>query len=371
MEKFSVISSPREIYKKMLDDINSAKKSIYLETYIFSKDEIGNQFRDALIKKAKEGIKVFVLIDGLGSGDLRIRLHKLFRIDKSLGFGAGLDKKYFKELVNNKGEIRFFKDIRYVLRLFSSNHERNHRKLLIVDNKISYIGSVNITSSCLDWRELVLRLEGEIAAHFIDSFNYHWELANKEITRKKIKLILHKGFEILQDLPGDKKMLTEGKYRRLINNAKKDILIETPYLIPPWRIRRALERAVKRGVEVKLLLPYNSDIKILDIVRDRYLGRFYKKGIKIYYYAGILHSKLLLVDNKFFILGSSNLDYRALIHQYEINILGRDKKIITSLKNYFNSGLKHSNLFDYEEWKSRSSIRKVMQHILTRIKNYL
>ena len=254
--------------------------------------------------------------------------------------------------------------MRYVIRWFGENHERNHRKLLLIDEKISYIGSINITSGCLDWRELVLKLEGTIGSHFVFSFLSHWELAGK-ITKKKIKLILHKGFEILQDIPADKKMLTADKYIKLIKSAKKEILIETPYFVPPIRIRQALDRAVKRGVNVTILLPCKSDLKILDIIRNRYLGRLYMKGIKIYYYLpSNLHSKLLLVDNSFFILGSSNLDYRALVHQYEINLLGRNKKIISELRSFFNSGLKESKPFDYREYKSRSSFTKALEFSL-------
>jgi len=371
MKNFQVLSKPKEIYKKMLQDIEQARKSIYLETYIYEDDEIGDKFLQALIKKAREGVKVFVLIDALGSGSTKTFMHNILGIKNTLGLSTGANKDYFKKLEEAGGEIRFFKEVRYVIRWFGENHERNHRKLLLIDEKISYIGSINITSGCLDWRELVLKLEGAISSHFVYSFLNHWELAGK-ITKKKIKLILHKGFEILQDIPADNKMVTARKYTQLIRNAKKEILIETPYFVPPIRIRQALSRAVKRGVSVTLLLPCKSDLKILDIIRNRYLGRLYMKGIKIYYYLpSNLHSKLLLVDNSFFLLGSSNLDYRALIHQYEINLFGRNKKIISKLRSFFNSGLKASKPFDYREYKSRSSFTKALELAISIIENYL
>lgn len=371
MQNFKVLSKPREIYRKMLEDINQAKESIYLETYIYENDKIGEIFRKALIKKANEGVEVKILIDALGAGNTREFLHKTFGLKKNLGLGKGIDKKYFSKLEKSGGEIRFFKEIRYVFRIFGQNHERNHRKLLIIDNTISYLGSINITESGKNWRELVLRLEGSVSEHFRDSFMNHWKLSGK-ITKIKIRLMLHKGFEILQDLPADKKKLTAEKYLKLINSAKKEILIETPYFVPPITIRHALAKAVRRKVSVKLLIPCKSDLEILDLIRNRYLGRLYKKGIEIHYYTpDALHSKLLIIDDKFFLLGSSNLDYRSFIHDYEINLLGRDKKIISELRSFFNSGLKNSKLFSYYEWKSRSSFTKLAEMFVSLIENYL
>jgi cardiolipin synthase A/B len=371
MENFEIISKPREIYKSMLKDIENAKRSIYLETYIYDNDEIGKKFTRVLLKKAKEGIKISILIDAFGAGNTKGILSKTLKLKKSFGVASGVDLDYFSEIIKYGGNVRFFREIRYVLRLFGQNHERNHRKLLIVDDKISYLGSANITMDCIDWRELVLRSEGPIARDLISSFTDHWNLAGK-VTKKKIKLILHKGFEIIQDLPSDAKMITADRYIRLIRSAKKEILIETPYFVPPIRIRQALARAVERGVKVKILLPCKSNYQVLDIIRNRYLGRLFRKGIEINYYTpSPLHSKLLIVDDKFFILGSSNLDYRCLIHQYEINLLGRDKMIISKLKEFYDSGLKKSKPFIYNEWRSRSSFTKMAEMIISLVENYL
>jgi cardiolipin synthase len=367
--EFQIFSSPKEIYKKMLADITSAKKSIYLETYIYGKDKIGNEFKKALTKKASEGVKVFLLVDAMGSGKIDI-LDDIPHLKNIIGLSGKIDKEDFKDLIKAGGNIRFFKEIRYVLRFFNENHERNHRKLLIIDEKISYIGSANITADCLNWRELVLKLEGRIAEHFIESFFYYWEKAGR-ITKKKLRMGFHKGFQIIHDLPADTKTFTADKYVRLIRSAEKEICIETPYFIPPIVIRKALAEAVRRGVKVKLLLPYKSDLGMLDLFRNRYIGRLYKRGIEIYYYVpGVLHSKLLLVDDKFFLLGSSNLDYKSFMHQHEINLFGKDKKIISALRQFFDSGINQSKLFDYNEWRSRSSLKRVIELMGSLIDEY-
>jgi cardiolipin synthase len=356
----------------MIEDIASAKKSIYLETYIFANDSIGKRFREALIKKAREGVKVRVLIDALGSGDNKFEISNFLGLSRTLiGPHAGVNKKYFKELIDAGGEVRFFKEIQYVLRIFSKNHERNHRKLLIIDDYLSYLGSINITKGCLGWRELVIRIEGYLSLHFRNSFLLYWRNWEGKAD-KDMKRMIHRGYEILHDLPGKTGDLTADKYIELINGAEKEILIETPYFIPPIRIRRAIYEAVKRGVIVKLLIPHRSDLGILDLARNRYLGRFYKNNVKIFYYLPrALHSKLLIVDDNFFLLGSSNLDYRSFLHDHEINLIGQNKQMLAELKKFYISGLSKSKPFDYSEWKQRSPLVRIKELFFRFIEDYL
>lgn len=350
MKNFEILSNPRKIYRRMLEDISQAKRSIYLETYIYHRDSVGVAFRNALIKKAKEGVKVYVLVDA---------------------WGSNVDKRFFRKLIRAGGNIKFFKEFQHVVRFFSKNHERNHRKLLIIDRKITYIGSINITSECLAWRELVLRIRDSIGHHFVESFKSTWNLSG-QLTQKRIKRIFHKGFEILQDLPDDLISIARNRYLKLINHSKREILIETPYFIPPLRIRRALARAAKRGVKIQILLPNISDVKLADIMRNRYLGFLYKNNIKIsYFMPGVLHSKLLIVDGKYFLLGSSNLDYRSFLQQHEINILGEDKMLAEDLREFFYSGMAKSKPFSYPAWKNRSSLVRIIELILRRIEKYL
>lgn len=348
MKNFNVLSNPKKIYNSMIDDINNSKNYVYLETYIFDDDKIGKRFRDVLIKKLKQGVRVRLLIDAWGSN-------------------AKID--FFKKLIDLGAEVRYFREIRYFIRIFTKNHERNHRKLLIIDDNISYIGSMNITEDCLEWRELVLRLEGIISISFKHSFLKSWEIYG-HISRKKIRSIIYKDFEIIHDIPSFIKKATENKYLRLIKKAKKNIRIETPYFVPSLKIINAFSKAVKRKVNVELIVPYYSDVRIVDILRNRYLGRLSKKGINIYYYNRILHSKLLIIDDNYFLLGSSNLDYRSFNYQYEINFIGTNKKMICNLKEHFNETLSDCFPFDYNHWKRRSSFKKILEIIMLHFKHY-
>jgi cardiolipin synthase A/B len=350
MKTFEIFSKPRIAYKKMLQDIKNSTKSIYLETYIYDRDLIGNKFRQALIEKAREGIKVKVLVDA---------------------WGSTVDKIYFRRLIELGAEVRFFREFRYVVRIFSKNHERNHRKLLVIDDYIAYVGSMNITESCLDWNELVLKLEGELAGHFKQAFFKSWESSGK-LTKKRVKNILHKGFEIIQEIPSDNVKSTESRYAMVIRRAKKEILIVTPYFIPSSKIRKAMHSAIRRGVQVKIILPLISDVRAVDILRTHLIGPLSKKGIKFFYYQpGIIHSKLLVVDDKFFIMGSSNLDYRSFIHNFEVNLLGKNRRIIRELRRYFKETLAECRPFDYEKWKRRSSFRKLLEIFLFFVRTYL
>lgn len=347
--KYEILSNPKNIYKSMLSDIRKAKKNIFLETYIYDGGEIGRRFRDELEKRALAGVRVKVLIDG---------------------WGSTVKKSFFKKLIKAGGEVRFFREIRYVFRFFNANHERNHRKLLIIDGKISYLGSINITSAYLSWEELVLRIRGTIAKSFETSFRRTWKKFDSWGAHK-VRRIIHKGIVVIQDLPSSVNRPTERSYKKLIKSAKEEILIETPYFIPPMGIRRAVKKALSRGVKVKLIIPRISDIGILDIFRNRYLGRLNKKGVEIFYFPKILHSKLLIVDRDFFLLGSSNLDYRSFRHQYEINILVKNKEIVNSLRSYFYKNIRRSKAFNYNTWYNRGFLGKLVEIVIRPLRKYL
>ncbi len=346
--KYSVLSNPRKIYSNMLLDIERAKKEIFLETYIYGEDEVGRKFRDALTKKALGGVRVRILVDA---------------------WGSSVRKDFFEDLVSAGGEVRFFREFRYVLRFINTNHERNHRKLLIIDKNISYMGSANISSNGINWKELVLRIEGSLAKALRVSFNRAWRKFNSWDT-ERVKRIFHEDMEILQGLPLRIHDLTERSYKKMLDEAKKEILIETPYFVPSKSIRTGFKDALSRGVEIKIILPKTSDVKILDIIRNRYLGRLYKMGVEIFYFPKLSHSKLLVIDDNFFLLGSSNLDYRSFIHQYEIDLLGKNKNIILSLRKDFFGNLEKTKVFDYEKWRQRSFFGRIVEWIVVPFRKY-
>ena len=348
-KRYTIFSNPKKIYREMIRDIRKAKRFVYLETYIYSRDKVGKEFREILTKKAKEGVKVKLLLDG---------------------WGSSADKRFFRRLIASGGEDRYFREMRYFTRMFKKNHERNHRKLLLIDGQVSYIGSMNITASCLEWRELVLRIGGRMAYAFRKSFLHSWNNYGA-FGAKRLNTIIHKGFEILLDVPAHPRRDTHKKYVELLNRARKEISIVTPYFVPSQSVIRALSDAVRRGVKVTLIIPKRSDVRTADVLRDVYLGKLFLSGVNIKcFYPRNLHSKLLIVDNAFFLLGSSNVDYRSFLHQYELNLFGTDETVIDLLERYFENTLKFSEGFNYAGWKNRSRITKILEHLLKKVKRY-
>jgi len=347
-----LFSDPLLLYNKMLDDIESAKKYVYLETYIYDDDAMGEKFRDALTKKCKQGVKVKLLIDS---------------------WGASVNRPFFQEFETAGGELRFFRKLRFEPRFFVNNHKRDHRKILLVDDEILFVGSSNITLDNINWRELTLRLNGTgspislFKKVFLENFEIHkpylsdFKLKNM---KKQIKVLSKDGFEVIRDIPSRRWLKIRDKYYRMIRDAKESVIIEMAYFIPDLKLRRAMKKAVKKGVEIKVILPLISDVRFADIMRNMYLGWLHRKGIKIYYYQPrVLHSKVIISDNTCFI-GSCNLDYWSLVHLYEIGLVTSDKHIISQIKAHVKESLEDSKPFDYVEWKNRPLIQKIIEKTL-------
>lgn len=343
---FRFFDDPLRYYNAMLDDINHARKYIYLETYRFNNDSIGKRFRDALTRKSREGVEIKLLMDS---------------------WGTSLPGNFFSEIQKNGGEVRYFQKLKIVWDFFSRNHMRNHRKLIVIDDEISYIGSANLTDYSLNWRESILRIRSDLAPVFKKTFLQHFELFNKYTfeSRIQVRRIKHGDFEIIRDIPSLTKQKIRRRYIDLIKNARSEVIIETPYFLPSRFIRKAMADAAKRGVEIKVIMPKNSDVGLVDILRNRYLGILHRNGIKLLFYMPYnLHAKLMLVDRDIFSIGSPNFDYRSFRFQHEIVILGKEKTVITQVVDHINETLSNSEDFDYDAWENRSKIQRFVEWII-------
>jgi len=349
-KEITAFSVPTKLIHAMLVDIESAKKSIYLETYIYDKDTLGIIVRDALIKKAKEGVKVNLLLDS---------------------WGSSVNENFFSELKAVGGEVRFFRKIIANLKIIYHGHKRNHRKLLIVDDKIVYIGSANISNESIDWREFALRLKNPLAKEFSKIFLDDYKIFNNFFHKIKMRInsIKIKEFEIVRDVPNLLFQNIRKKMLELIKKSKKSIIIETPYFNPDKGLRKALKQAVKRGVDVKIILPEKSDVRISDIIRQEFLGRLFSAGVKIYYFKPkILHAKAALFDDKIFSVGSANFSTRSFLYLYEINLFGKEKITRDLVKTHLQESLDQSIKFNYAEWKKRPWIHKLIEKAILPIR---
>ncbi len=341
------------LYAAMLKDIDAAKDSIFLETYRINEDAIGLKFRDALAMKCKQGLNVKILVDS---------------------WGTSASYNFFSPIINNGGEVRYFKKIKFFIDFFTKNHRRNHRKLLLIDNQITYIGSSNYTSYSLMWRETVLRIVGDLTYYFKKSFKDSFKIYrkynfNKFSFKKTIKI---GDYQIIQDIPSIYHQRIRKKYTDLINKAKKEILIETPYFLPGYKLRKAIMDAGERGVDVKIIVPKSSDVKLVDLLRNKYLGLYYKKNVKILFYTpNNLHAKCLLIDNEIFSIGSPNFDYRSFRYQYEIALIGKDDNTNIAIREHISKTMIDCEEFDYNKWKNRPQIEKLFEWIMLPIRYLL
>lgn len=347
MKKYRIFDDNLVLFNNILNDIKNAKQSIWIEIYRFGKDAMGERFRMALETKVKEGIEVKLLVDA---------------------WGTGSDVSFFESLIKLGAEVRIYRKMRFEKRFISKNHCRNHRKLIVIDSSIGYIGSSNITAYCLNWRELNLRTtDSDLLSIFRRSFKDSYR-SFERYTFKKIgtKRDLHtKDWFFIQDIPDIYRQRIKTKYERLISKAEKEILIETPYFLPGHNLRKRLCEAAQRGVNVVVITPIHSDVHVVDIVRRHYLGALHQAGVKLYFYtAGNLHAKGVMIDQNTFSISSANFDYRSFRYQYELALIGKEPSLIPQLREHFDSSLKYCNSFDYQSWKRRSIIERIIELIL-------
>jgi cardiolipin synthase len=331
----------------MLADIASARDSILLEVYRFRNDDVGLRIRDALGAKCSEGIKVKLLLDS---------------------WGTDVPASFFSVITNNGGEVRFFKKIKFFVDFFTKNHRRNHRKLLVIDDSVAWLGSANITGYSLKWRELVLRIQGPVVHDLKKTFHDSYRIYRKYMFNKFAfkRTIANGEFEIIQDLPSIYRQLIKKRYELIFSKARREIFIETPYFLPGYKLRKLMMLAARRGVDVNVIMPLHSDVRSVDFLRGKYMEFYYKNNIKVHFFTpDNLHSKCVLVDNEIFAIGSSNFDYRSFRYQHEIMLFGRNTEIISQLRAHINQTLSMCIPFNYDTWRTRPLFEKIMGWLLT------
>ncbi|MBK9290990.1 MAG: phosphatidylserine/phosphatidylglycerophosphate/cardiolipin synthase family protein [Bacteroidetes bacterium] len=353
-ETYQLYDDPIRYYNAMIDDIERARDYIYIETYRVGNDTVGVRFRDALTRKAREGVEIKLLVDAWG--------------------GSGVANHFFDSLQLAGGQVRFFEKIKFNTDVLTRGHRRNHRKIMIIDDDITWIGSSNLTGYNLNWRESVLRITGPLSLPFKKIFRQDWGIYNKYVFAKAnyLRLIRHGQFEIVRDMPSITKQRIMLRYLQLIRKAQQSVVIVTPYFLPGFRLRRELTEAVRRGLDVRVIIPRRSDVGLVDILRNKYLGPMHEAGIKfLLYKPHNLHAKLMLADGKIFSIGSSNFDYRSFRYMYEIVLIGQEEHIAAQVQRHIEETIVDSEMFNFEHWKKRPLINKFFEWLLLPFRHLL
>jgi len=337
--------NPRDAWSAMLEDCAAATKTIYLESYIFAADEAGKRFTELFQKKVKEGVRVRILCDMVGS----------------YGF---FNSPYAKSLADQGIEIRFFNQINpwRVNKLFSW-FRRDHRKIFIVDSRVGYMGGVNIGARMANWRDTHVRIEGLVVRDMCYGFERMWAATHeKRFLRLQKPYVAMPEFSFLTSSPRLRQRFIYRNMLKVIRGAKRYIYFSTPYFVPTLRLFQSLMAAAKRGVDVRILLPEKSDVRTVDIASGSYFTLALKSGVKIYrYQTSIFHVKTCVVDDEWATVGSANLDNVSLFFNYEANLVSRTKPFIKELKGHFMKDVESSRELHYDTWITRPLALKFLE----------
>jgi len=340
-----VLTNGPTTFREIIKELRKAKDHIHMEYYIIRDDKLGLHIRDILIEKARQGVEVRILYDGVGS--------------------MRLPQSFFQPLREAGGQVHAFLPFRFPFLDYRSNY-RNHRKILIVDGKAGFLGGLNIGDEYLGrtkafrfWRDTHLKLEGDAVYSLQAVFMQDWVFASGKdldcgrcFPQHDIKTV--KPVQIVASSPDSSWNSIQNLYTQLVYMAEKKLYITTPYLIPDESLLTALKLAALSDVDVRLLVPGIPDKKIVHWASRSYYQELMEAGVRIYEYTrGFIHAKVIQVDGEIASVGTANFDIRSLHLGFEVNALIFDGQIAKHLEEDFFRDLKHCVEIEPEKWTGR------------------
>lgn len=344
------------LYESIFADIESAKETIFAEYYIIENDKISDRFIDTLIKKANEGVKVKIVVDAVGSWKVKNKTKQRLA-------DAGIEYHEFLPV-----SLPFFgRKINY----------RNHRKILLIDNEIGYIGGMNVADRYIEgkksigkWRDTHIKVIGDGIQGLAKVFRRDYHFVSRQLTSistktpSKVDGVTPCNMQTVFSGPDMEYRAIMQTYLRIIMQSKKYVYIESPYFMPNEAVRSALVTAAKSGVEIKIIIPLFSDDRIVLMSTYSYVKDLASAGIHFYFYkAGFIHSKLIVSDDKIVSLGSANMDFRSLEHNFETNAILYGDETASIFRNIFEQDMADSESFDMKRWKSRPFSMRIKESI--------
>lgn len=352
----------KDMLSALLGDIRAARHHIHLEFYIWEDDRVGNLVLEELARKVAEGVKVRVVYDDVGC----------WRV-----------KNAFFERMRSKGiEVAVFLPVRFPI-LTSKVNFRNHRKIVVIDGAVGYVGGMNLADRYfydaqdrMAWRDSHLRIEGSSVSGLQRAFLADWYVACEELitdacyyptdfqdsgyagdnSMKSGRLAL---VQIVTSMPTNSwQDIMQGMVLALLR-AKKYCFIQSPYFMPTDRLLYAMQTAALSGVDVRLMLPERADTKLLTWASRAYLTDVMRAGVRVYLYQGtFLHAKTWVSDDSLSSCGSTNMDFRSLEHNFEVNAFIFDRKMALVMRHTFLEDQKKCRLLNLNAWEKRSRWRR-------------
>jgi len=324
---YKFFTSSEKAWKAMFNAISQAKKSVYLEMYIFQPNMTEFDFFHLLREKAREGVKVKIVIDPVGSADLESGT--VFKLQQ-----VGIEVLFFSYLLH-----------------------RLHRKVLIVDEKVAFVGGVNLHKNSKLWNDLAVRINGGFVKKVTTSFVKSYARAGG-----KDPILLKRGGKIsksksniwvVEHSPVKDKFYFKRIYKKYLNKANKSIILITPYFLPKRWLSAALHQAVLRGVNVEILVPKATNHFTANRTNYFYIYKLSKLGVKFYLESKMNHAKAMIIDGKESMIGSQNLDFLSFDFNSEVGIFFKNREVASKLNNIAKEWKKDSVLFDYKTYRPR------------------
>ena len=352
-----VFTTGKDKFEALKRDIREAREYIHVQYFIIEHDKTGSELIQLLMEKAREGVHVRILYDYVGSFYVRSRVLKQLR-------AAGIEVHPFLELTF----------MQFALRV----NWRNHRKIVVIDGRVGYMGGMNIADryvigdkKWLPWRDTHLRMTGEAVAAMQYSFAIDWDFTTRHLLTSPT---MH--YDTQPDHPDYMvQMMASGPTNRwnnisfvffkAITLAKRCVYIQTPYFLPSDSLLKALQSVALAGVDVRLVIPRQSDSAMLRLATGSYIKECLLSGIKIYLYEPtIMHAKVLIVDDEFVTTGSTNFDFRSFEHNFEFNTLVYDREFNQKMKATFEADMQQCTRLNLAQWKKRPLVQKALESIV-------
>lgn len=353
--KTTILTNGKETYSTILKELMTAKHHIHLEYYIVRDDDIGGALKDVLIQKANEGVRVRFLYDAVGCWSLA--------------------RSYIDELKHGGVEIVPFGPIKFPF-LKSTFNFRNHRKILIIDGSVGFIGGLNIGDEYLGlnknfgfWRDTHLMVEGEAVRTLQLIFLQDWYYSTNRsfltddylCTSQSLQPDLG-GVQMIAGGPDNRRTVIKDLFFTMITSAEKSIWIASPYFIPDDDIFQALKVAALSGLDVRLLVPKNPDKRIVFHASMTYFSELLEAGVRVFQYdTGFMHSKIVIVDGELASIGSSNIDMRSFHLNFEVNAFLYHTESTQTLVEDFLKDLEVSHELRFDVFSNRHLGLKVLE----------
>ena len=344
-------------FKDLFEDIKNAKYFIHIEYYIFRYDNLGKALINELRKKVDDGLEVRLLIDGMGS--------------------KAITKKIIKEIQSYGIKMSvFFPGI--LPHINTRVNYRNHRKIVVIDGKIGYLGGFNVGDEYINkgkqfkfWRDTHIRVRGEVVNELNKRFILDWDYAANEnmgnmfMYFPKPEKVGNVGIQIVSSGPDHMEEYIKNSYMKIINSAKNYVYIQTPYLVPDSPMLEALKISVLSGVDVRIIVPGKPDHFFMEWILSANIGLLIEYGVKIYRYGnGFIHSKTIVADGQVCSIGTANLDIRSFKLNFEVNAFIYNENVAKEQEAIFLNDQEKSKLVIKEEYDKRSKSLKIKESLI-------